>query len=121
GVHTTGFTFGPQTGFTAANPFYASPDYATFTDFGIPAAGGLPGTPGFSGVQGSNGDLLIRSGLNVNIISPNPGATAAQVTLITTQATGTTAGANSGVDQISAITTPYRRFEDIAFDQYGYF
>lgn len=48
----------------------------------------------------------------------NLGFTAAQTTFIATQATATTA---SGVDQAPEISTPFRRFQDISFDQYGYF
>ena len=54
--------------------------------------------PGFSGVQGYDiGELLIA-----------PPATTTTATALT-------------LDQTPAATTPFRRFEDIAFDQYGYF
>ena len=59
-------------------------------------SGAIPATPGYSGVQGSNGELLIGSGLP---------ATTTSLTL----------------DQAGAVTTDLRSFEDIAFDHYGYF
>ena len=84
---------------TAANADYASQVYSAFTDFGTPAGPGIPGQPGYSGVQGNaNGELLIAP-----------------------PATTTTAATNLTLDQTPAVTTPFRRLEDIAFDQYGYF
>jgi hypothetical protein len=80
GVQETDMSSGPQVGLTAANPDYISRVYGAYTDFGTPAAGGVPAEPGESGVQGLNGEQLI---------APQ--------------------------------TTEFRRFEDIAFDQYGYF
>lgn len=94
GVIPTNFTLGPIVGLTAANAIYGSPDYSAFTDFGTPAAGGIPAQPGLSGVQGSNGELLIQN------------------------TTGATA---FNVDSLPAAPTSFRRFESIAFDQYGYF
>ncbi len=96
GVTQTGLTEGTIVGMTEANADYISPVYSAFTDFGTPAAGLIPATTGLSGVQGSNGELLIGSGLP---------ATSTSLTL----------------DQQGAASTTYRRFEDIAFDQYGYF
>ena len=87
---------GPIVGMTEADADYISPVYSAFTDFGTPAAGGIPATPGYSGVQGSNGELLIGSGLP---------ATTTSLTL----------------DQAGAVSTDLRSFEDIAFDHYGYF
>ena len=87
---------GPIVGMTEANADYISPVYSAFTDFGTPAAGGIPATPGYSGVQGSNGELLI--GLTVP-------STASSLT----------------IDQAGAVSTDLRRLEDIAFDHYGYF
>lgn len=131
GATATGLTVGPQTALVSSNPDYASPVYSTFSNFGIPQAGGLPGTPGLSGVQGLGGELLIRSpssnvtttifgipGGTTNFNFPIGPLPTADVTLAGTQPTGS---APSGVDQFSAITTPYRRFQDAAFDQYGYF
>src|SRR5208337_1755029 len=87
---------GPIVGMTEANADYISPVYSAFTDFGTPAAGGIPATPGYSGVQGFNGELLI--GLTVP-------STASSLT----------------IDQAGAVSTDLRRLEDIAFDHYGYF
>ena len=96
GVSQTGMTLGTIVGMTEANAEYLSPVYSAFTDFGTPAAGGIPGTPGSSGIQGSNGELLI--GLNAS-------ATGTSLTL----------------DQQGAVSTQLRRLQDISFDQYGYF
>src|SRR5271166_818164 len=96
GVSQTGLTLGTIVGMTEADADYFSPVYSAFTDFGTPAAGGIPATPGDSGVQGSNGELLIGS----------------FVPATTTSLT---------IDQTGAVSTNLRRFEDIAFDHYGYF
>src|SRR5208337_577813 len=96
GVSQTDMTLGTIVGMTEADADYISPVYSAFTDFGTPAAGGIPATPGDSGVQGSNGELLIGSGLP---------ATTTSLTL----------------DQAGAVSTDLRSFEDIAFDHYGYF
>ena len=106
GVTRTGMTFGPQTGIIASNSDYISNQYATFTDFGTPGAGGIPAQPGLSGVQGILGDLLIGNG--------GTGTTGSIITSFTDPNFTT-------VDAAAAIITPFRRFEDIAFDQYGYF
>jgi hypothetical protein len=101
GVTATPLTFGPQVGITAANSNYRSQDYSAFTNFGTPAVGPIPGAPGLSGVQGILGELLINGGAPiVNSFTAAGGATP---------------------DTAAAIITPFRRFEDIAFDQYGYF
>jgi hypothetical protein len=117
GVDETAITFGPQTAFAPANTNYASPDYATFTDFGTPTVNGFPGQPGLSGIQGLGGDLLIKTAAGVVNIDNFP-VTGPQATVV---ATPPGAATPSGVDTISAIGTPYRRFEDAAFDQFGYF
>jgi hypothetical protein len=118
GVTGTSITFGPQTAFAIANNDYFSPDYATFTDFGTPSVNGFPGQPGLSGIQGLSGDLLIRDAAgNVNI-DPFPVQSTIRTPIIVAPPTATTP---SGVDTSSAIGTPYRRFEDAAFDSYGYF
>ena len=100
-IVSTSVNTGPIVGLTAANTDYTSPVYSIFTDFGTPAAGAIPATPGYSGVQGSNGELLIGGG-----IIP----------------TGNVTGDGS-IDNLAlgAVTTPFRRFQSIAFDQYGYF
>ncbi|MFO0909641.1 MAG: hypothetical protein U0794_15015 [Isosphaeraceae bacterium] len=101
GVGETGMTLGPIVGLTTSNPDYVSRIYSAFTDFGTPAAGGIPANPGFSGVQGLNGELLINGGLfPANAVT-------------TTDSTIT--------DRYPVATTDFRRFTDIAFDQYGYF
>lgn len=131
GVTATGLTFGPQVGLTSTstNTRYASPVYAVFTDFGTPQVPGVvPGQPGLSGVQGLSGDFLIRDPANLggNVL-PFPsipttippgftGQNAATVTIATTAS-----GDTYGLDRLSAAGTPYRRFQDIAFDAYGYF
>jgi Subtilase family len=117
GVSGTAINFGPQTAFAVANNNYASPDYATFTDFGTPTIPGFPGQPGLSGIQGLGGDLLIKDAAGQVFIDPFA-VTGPRAAIIATQPTATTP---SGVDTSSAIGTPYRRFEDAAFDTYGYF
>ena len=92
GVIPTNFTLGPIVGLTASNSDYNSPEYSAFTDFGTPAGGGIPASPGLSGVQGSNGELLIQP-----------------------------SGQTGTSDNLPAATTPFRRFQSISFDQYGYF
>ena len=96
----TSVSTGPIVGLTAANSDYTSPIYSIFTDFGTPAAGKIPATPGYSGVQGSSGELLIGGG-----ITP-------------TNVTG-----SGSLDNLAlgAVTTPFRRFQSVAFDQFGYF
>ncbi|WP_165227215.1 hypothetical protein [Aquisphaera insulae] len=94
GVSQTALTLGTIVGMTQTNIDYFSPIYSAFTDFGTPTQGGIPARTGFSGVQGSNGELLIGS------------------TLTTTSLT---------LDQSAVASTNLRRFQDISFDQYGYF
>jgi hypothetical protein len=106
GVSQTGLALGPITGMTAANPDYLSRVYSTFTDFGTPAAGGIPANPGVSGVQGINGEFLINAGNGATNGFP-PNANTSTDSTIT--------------DKFPFATTDFRRFEDIAFDQYGYF
>ncbi len=102
GVTPTGLTFGPQVGLTSANNNYGSPVYSAFTDFGDPGIPGLiPPAPGLSGVQGLGGELLINGGAPIIGGFSDPNFTT--------------------VDASAAITTPFRRFQDIAFDQYGFF
>ena len=126
GATPTPFVYGPQVGITAANSNYNSPEYSAFTDFGTPAATGIAAQSGLSGIDGitnnnlGNGLISFRTGgqflyqyLNVNF-----GLTTTELTNVTTQATTTN---SSGVDGASAINTEFRRFQDIAFDQYGYF
>ena len=54
---------GPIVGLTASNADYGNEIFSIFTDFGTPAAGGIPARPGNSGIQGSAlGELLDRAG-----------------------------------------------------------
>ncbi len=96
---------GPIVGLTAAgSPETSSgyaPLYSIFTDFGTPAAGGIPAQPGYSGIQGSDGNLLIGGSI--------------------TASSSTSGTSTNSVDVFGAATTPFRRFQSIAFDQYGYF
>ena len=115
GVSTTSLNFGPQVALTAANSSYGSPDYSVFTDFGTPGAGGVNASPGLSGVQGLQGELLIGTGATIGGVG---GATIGGGGTIVT-GFGGTGGAKP--DLASAIITPFRRFQDAAFDQFGYF
>ncbi len=90
---------GPIVGLSASNSDYDNQIFSAFTDFGTPAAGGIPARPGDSGVQGSDGTLLIGEGVVQPAALP---------------ATGNT-------DTLGAVPTTFRRFESIAFDYYGYF
>ena len=101
-MSTTALTEGPQLGLTASNVDYASRVYSVFTDFGTPAAGGIPGRPGLSGVQGLGGEFLIRppAGMTTAAVMPS------SRTISKPSPTFSSLG---------------RRFDDIAFDQYGYF
>jgi hypothetical protein len=98
GVTNTNLALGPQVGITDANIDYASRAYSVYTDFGTAAGPTSAAMPGFSGVQGlSQGEQLIQ-----------PPATTTTTTALT-------------LDQTPAVSTPFRRFEDIAFDEYQYF
>jgi hypothetical protein len=102
GVTSTALNFGPQTGLISANNSYASLVYSTFADFGpVAPIGQQWGAPGLSGVQGLSGELLINLGTNIVTSFTDPNFTT--------------------VDTSAAITTPFRRFQDIAFDYFGYF
>ena len=91
---------GPIVGLTASNSDYDNQIFSIFTDFGTPAAGGIPARPGFSGVQGSRWRAADRCR---EFTQP-----------ATVPGTGT-------LDTFGAVSTQFRRFESIAFDQYGYF
>ncbi len=121
------------------------PPYDTNTG-GIQGAPGLSGVQGVGGAStvGSfstnsltpanvgtpSGELLITNTTTntggatpgtrslFQIFDINGGLTPAEVTALTRPAT---LGAPSGVDTASAVSTPFRRFQDIAFDQFGYF
>ncbi len=113
GVAVSPMTYGPAVGLTAANSIYASPDYTAFTNFGTPAGGGIQAQPGLSGVQGLRGELLIGNGLPEYYPIPQN-----DVATVTAAPTATTP---SGVDTQGAIASTFRRFQDIAYDQNGYF
>lgn len=130
GVSTTRFTDGPQVGMTSANGNYISDVYAAFTDFGTP---GIPGfsnpNPGLSGIQGNTGERLIRNTSGVtDLLGPTSFAPRNGLGLgplpeaIVELASAQADAANpSGIDRFSAIATPFRRFQDITFDEFGYF
>jgi hypothetical protein len=102
GVSATGLTFGPQTGLTSTSTSdYGSLVYSSFTDFGDPGGPNNPAAPGLSGVQGIGGGFLISGGAPVigSYIDDD----------FTT------------VDDSAAILSTFRRFQDIAFDDFGYF
>ncbi|MCA1685226.1 MAG: hypothetical protein LC745_04445, partial [Planctomycetia bacterium] len=122
GVVQTGLINGPITGLTAANIDYTSRVYGTFTDFGTPGANGIPAQPGFSGVEGINGDFLLGGA----VANPLTGAVVAAPTGIISQTPTLTTRANTladttVTDRYAVVTSDFRRFEDIGFDQYGYF
>ena len=96
GVSPTRLTYGPQVALASTNSDYASPVYSTFTDFGLPAIPGFSSpTPGYSGIQGLNGQLLIGN--------------------------GDTTDTSATPDAEGAISTPFRRLQDSAFDEFGFF
>ena len=99
GVTGTPFSAGPQLGFTSTSFVYPSPVYSVFTDFGTPSGGGIAGQPGSSGIQGLGGDFLINQGAFPNNLNPPP----------------------ANIDQYPFVRSDFRRFSDIAFDNYGYF
>jgi hypothetical protein len=118
GVSTTGMLFNPQVGITNANALYVSPAYSVFTDFGVPPSPITPPAPGLSGVQGLRGDILIGNSLNPqpNVFGVNtfqrPDGNYEYYTLDTDAANPDTNG---------VIPTPFRRFQDVAFDSYSFF
>lgn len=125
GVTDTLMNLGPSVGLTDANLDYASRVYSAFTDFGQPGIPGFsPPQPGLSGIQGLNGELLIQN----NTGAGNAGTNIGNFIILGDGTPNVELGASqadaanpSGIDAFSAIGTPYRRFQDIAFDQYGYF
>jgi len=93
GVSFTNLDLGPQVGIASANNNYNSRVFSAFTDFGRPGIPDFsPPLPGLSGIQGLGGEELIGA-----------------------QVTGRT------VDADPTTTTPFRRFQDIAFDEFGFF
>ncbi len=114
GVSGTGMTLSPQVALTEANTSYASQIYSVFSDFGTPAGGGIPSVPGLSGVQGLGGELLINPN-NTTIVGANSVAGTTPPLFFSTDPLSATP------DLVSAIATPFRRFQDASFDQFGYF
>lgn len=112
GVFDTALRLGPQVGLTASNNLngYNGQIFSAFTNLSTGSSGGLPGVPGFSGVQGSSSGAFI--GPNSNGVQPVE---------IFTSATGVTLPASTNVDTFAFAQSPFRRFQDIAFDNYGYF
>lgn len=128
-VSSTNLIFGPAVGLASTNRNYASEVYAAFTDFGQPGIPGFsPAQPGLSGLQGILGDLLIQNNTGTGLAGTNfgqPGniiltgqAGDNDIVLGSLQADGTNP---SGIDAFSAIQTTFRRFQDTAFDKYGFF
>ncbi len=103
GVFTTGLTLGPQTGLTSTSTSidYGDLIYSTFTNFGDPGGPNSSPIPGLSGVQGISGALLINGGQNIGFSFTDPDS--------------------ASPDTAAAIITPFRRFQDITYDKYGYF
>ncbi len=120
GIFATGMNLGPQVAITSANTVYASPAYSAFTDFGVPASPGSAASPGLSGIQGLTGELLIGGGLtpiSAGQLRQVTSGLAGNPTYYLTNPPVTITSA----DQASYIPTPFRRFQDIAFDYYNYF
>jgi hypothetical protein len=115
GVSTANLLRGPQVGLTASNNLgrYNDQIFSAFTDFGVGSSGGLPGVPGFSGVEGTFTGLFI---------SPNPtGGTAPPYEFLIPTAANPPIPSSTNVDSYATAETGFRRFQDIAFDQFGYF
>ena len=88
-------------GLTASNSDYDNQIFSIFTDFGTPAAGGIPARPGISGIQELGGRRSFdRYG---------------------SDATGDAACHGHAPTRWARSRHEFRRFESIAFDQYGYF
>jgi subtilisin family serine protease len=137
GASDTLMNLGPAVGITDANNNYASRVYTAFTDFGQPGIPGFsPEIPGVSGIQGNLGDFLIQNNTGTgnagtNVAGGYPPGGSSVVANFPIRGDGTPdvelgavqagAGTPSGIDSFSAIGTPYRRFQDITFDQFGYF
>ena len=113
GVFNTGLVRGPQVGLTASNAMYGNQLFSAFTNLEGGPAGGLPGAAGLSGVEWLSGTT---SGLqigNQSAVAPFP------TSIITTAALP--AGLTTAVDTYGVAQSSFRRFEDIAFDSFGYF
>ena len=113
GVFETNLFLGPQVGLTASNAMYGNEIFSAFTNLEGGPAGGLPGAAGLSGVQWLSGTT---TGLQIG----NQSAAAPFPTSIITTAT-LPAGLTTAVDTYGIAQASFRRFEDIAFDSFGYF
>lgn len=113
GVFETNLFLGPQVGLTASNAMYGNDVFSAFTNLEGGPAGGLPGAAGLSGVQWLSGTT---TGLQIG----NQSAAAPFPTSIITTAT-LPAGLTTAVDTYGLAQASFRRFEDIAFDSFGYF
>ena len=108
GVELTSLGFGPQVAIVSANRDYPEPVYSVFTDFGSPTSPDGPGSPRYSGVEG-------LTGFNPNVFSFLIGPNQVQ-TFDNAIVSG-----DFNPDTFQAATTPYRRFIDASFDQFGFF
>ena len=88
-------------GLTASNSDYDNQIFSAFTDFGTPAAGGIPARPGLQRYPGHRRRSADR--------------------MAATLADATLAAAANDLDTLGGTHHRFRRFESIAFDQYGYF
>jgi hypothetical protein len=113
GVFETNLFLGPQVGLTASNAMYGNDVFSAFTNLEGGPAGGLPGAAGLSGVQWLSGTT---TGLQIG----NQSAAFPFPTSIITTAT-LPAGLTTAVDTYGIAQASFRRFEDIAFDSFGYF
>ena len=104
GVETTAMDLGPQVGMTAANPDYRVARLRRLHRLRHPARGGPAWQPG----------PQRRPGPGRRAADPGPTAGPPPAPAATTTT-------NLPLDQLATATTDFRRFQDIAFDQYGYF
>ena len=105
-----GLVTGPQVGLTAANADYPSLVYSAFTDFGTPAAADPARPqrrPGHQRRIPDHRDHDRRGQRRRHQPHRSIANSSAPVPLTP--------------DAQPLVTTPFRRFEDVAFDQYGYF
>ena len=118
GVRQTGMYLGPQVGLTAANPDYPRGSTAASPTSDPRPPGGIPAAPG----------LQRRAGAQRRA-PDHPGSQRLTSTVPTFPATNSRPDRRRGHPDHAAtapgghitLRTPFRRFEDIAFDQYGYF
>ncbi len=109
----------PIVGMTASNIDYPSPVYSIFTNFGTPSGGGISANPGDSGVQGLNGSLLIGS--DQYVANANGGTSLGSTPAAINEFSANDSTDSTLEDRIGAVSSEFRQFQSIAFDQYGYF